>query len=225
MKAVGYCRVSSVGQKDGDGLDRQAREIQAFADEQLEQGVYVVKYFRESESGTMDFEDRPVFMEMIQFCIDMEVGTIIVEGMDRLAREMRVQEALLIYLVSKNLTLLSARTGENVTEAVSRDPMRKALIQIQGVFAELEKGMLVQKLRKARTQIKLTTGRCEGRKPYGHYDKEREIRDVMVKDWLNGASFTAIARSLNMIGVKTRSGGQWTPTTVSRIVKRERGIE
>ena len=222
MKAVGYARVSSAGQEDGDGLARQGREMMGFADER---GLSIVSIFQESESGTSDFEDRPVFMEMIEFCIDQEIGVIIIEGLDRLAREMRVQEALLIYLVSKNLTLLSARTGEDVTEAVSRDPMRKALIQIQGVFAELEKGMLVQKLRKARTQVKLSTGRCEGRKPYGHYEPEVKIRDEMVRMWLGGTNYTAIARSLNMRDLKTRSGGQWHPKTVSRIIKRERGID
>jgi hypothetical protein len=73
--------------------------------------------------------------------------------------------------------------------------MRKALIQIQGVFAELEKGMLVQKLRKARTQVKLTTGRCEGRKPYGHYPGEAKTMHEMVRMWLGGTNYTAIARS------------------------------
>ena len=163
MKAMAYLRVSSDAQKDGDGFARQRREILNFAEER---GYNAIRYFEESVTGTSDFEDRPEFMSMIQSCIDNEVGVIIVEGMDRLAREMRVQEALLIYLVSKNLTLLSARTGEDVTAAVSGDPMRKALIQIQGVFAELEKGMLVQKLRKARTAVKVATGKCEGRKPY-----------------------------------------------------------
>jgi site-specific DNA recombinase len=223
MKAVAYARVSSVGQEKGDGLDRQTREIQSYADEQ---GMTLVgKYFRESESGTSDFEDRPVFMDMIRYCIENEVGIIIVEGLDRIAREMRVQEALLIYLVSKNLTLISVRTGEDVTEAVSRDPMRKALIQIQGVFAELEKGMLVQKLRKARTQIKLTTGRCEGRKPYGFYKAEDPVLDDIIQSWRGGESYAGIARSLNMRGIRTRSGGRWTPTTISRIMRREEGAK
>jgi DNA invertase Pin-like site-specific DNA recombinase len=224
VKAVIYCRVSSIGQKDGDGLDRQARECLAFAEEV---GLNVSHHliFQETESGTTDFEDRPIFMKMIQYCIASETSTVIVEGMDRLAREMRVQEALLIFLVSKNLTLLSARTGEDITEAVRTDPMRKALVQIQGVFAELEKGMLVQKLRKARTHIKTTTGRCEGRKPFGHYAGEAKVMHEMVRMWLGGTNYTAIARSLNMRGIPTRSGGQWTPKTISRIVKRERGIK
>ena len=45
---------------------------------------------------------------------------------------------------------VSASTGEAVTATMRDDPMRKALIQIQGVFAELDKSLLVRKLRKGR---------------------------------------------------------------------------
>jgi DNA invertase Pin-like site-specific DNA recombinase len=69
------------------------------------------------------------------------VDTILVESLDRLAREYRIQEQLLIYLASKGINLISANTGENVTKAISEDPMKKALIQIQGVFAELDKSL------------------------------------------------------------------------------------
>lgn len=221
-RAVGYARISSVGQEGGDGLGRQTREIRDFAGSR---GLCVSEVFRESESGTADFEDRPIFMKMIQFCIERDVGIIIVEGMDRLAREMRVQEALLIYLVSKNLTLLSARTGEDITEAVQSDPMRKALVQIQGVFAELEKGMLVQKLRKARTQVKIATGRCEGRKPFGYYPGEKDRLELIFELWKQGHVISQISMYLNIKGIKTRSGGKWTATTVKRIIERGEEIK
>ena len=41
--------------------------------------------------------------------------------------------------------------------------------QIFGAIAEYEKTMIVIKLRGARQRKKARTGRCEGRKPYGHY--------------------------------------------------------
>ena len=51
-------------------------------------------------------------------------------------------------------------------------PMLKAMIQVQGVFSELDKSMLVAKLRKARQAKKNKTGQCEGRKPFGFYPGE-----------------------------------------------------
>ena len=52
-----------------------------------------------------------------------------------------------IYEIS--IDLYSANTGENVTQAIKDDPVKKAMVQMQGVFAELEKSRLVKKLRKA----------------------------------------------------------------------------
>ena len=216
-KAFAYLRVSSKAQADGDGLARQRREVVGFAEEQ---GYYIAGVYEEAVTGTT--EDRSVFASMISHAIEHDVAIIIIEGMDRLAREVRIQDSLIIYLASKNLHLISARTGENITEAVKGDPMRKALVQMQGVFAELEKGMLVQKLRKARTQIRKSGSRCEGRKPYGYYPKEENtLREIMRLDGMLDSS-TSVARSLNMRYIKTRKGGQWTPTTISRIVRREK---
>ena len=48
----------------------------------------------------------------------------------------------------------AAPPGENVTEAYLADPMKRALIQIQAVFAELEKSMIVKKLRAARQALR-----------------------------------------------------------------------
>ena len=71
-----------------------------------------------------------------------------------MAREYRIQEQLLIYLVSKGIDLISANTGENVTQAIQDDPMKKAMVQIQGIFSELDKVLLVRKLRKAREKVR-----------------------------------------------------------------------
>ena len=104
------------------------------------------------------------------------VRTVIVEGIDRLARELRIQEALLVYMAAKGVDLLSARTEENVTQAIQADPMKKALVQIQGVFAELDKNLTVKRLRKARdAKSAEQKKRCEGRKTFGCTPEEKKI--------------------------------------------------
>ena len=47
--------------------------------------------------------------------------------------------------------------------------------QIQGIFAELDKSLLVKKLRKAREWVRKEKGKCEGPKKYGHTKEEAEI--------------------------------------------------
>ena len=74
-----------------------------------------------------------------------------------------------IYEIS--IALYSANTGENVTQAIKDDPIKKAMVQMQGVFADPEKSRLVRKLRKARDAVREKKGRCEGIKPYGSLEE------------------------------------------------------
>ena len=93
-------------------------------------------------------------------------NTIIVEDLTRLAREYRIQENILVYLASKNIDLIAANTGENITTAIDSDPMKKALVQIQGVFGELDKSLLVYSLAYTCQEAANRTGKdSSGKRP------------------------------------------------------------
>jgi DNA topoisomerase-2 len=77
-------------------------------------------------------------------------------------------------LISKGLTLVSATTGDDVTAAVADDPMRRAMVQMQGIFSELDKNLLVRKLRKGRQKRRDENGKCEGRLFFGQKPGEAE---------------------------------------------------
>lgn len=221
MEAFGYVRVSGKGQVDGDGFRRQEAEIEAYAKANKVQVVHV--YREEGVSGTADEADRPAFQEMVAAILRNGVRTVIVEGLDRLAREYRIQETLLVYLASKSITLIAARTGENVTEAVMADPMRKALVQIQGVFAELEKGLLVKKLRVAREAKREETGKCEGRKGISEAAPEllAEVRRLRhAKPGQKKMSYAKIAEHLNSKGVLNLNGKPFTNSGVQMMLFR-----
>ena len=220
MKAYAYLRVSGKGQTEGDGFTRQEEDIRRYAKKNR---IEIVQVFREEGvSGTKGEADRPAFQEMVSEILRDGVRTVIVEGLDRLAREYRIQETLIVYLASKNIELLSARTEENVTEAVMSDPMRKALVQIQGVFSELEKNLLVRKLRVARERKRKETGKCEGRKSYQEAMPEvvREIKRLRrKKKGMPRMSYTKIADELNRQGYKTMTGKKWTGVLVQSLLR------
>ncbi|MGR0480952.1 MAG: recombinase family protein [Candidatus Electronema sp. V4] len=176
MKAYAYLRVSGQGQVDGNGFERQQAAVNQFAQKA---NIEIAQFFKEQVSGTADSTEREVFQQMISAILRNGVRTIIVEGLDRLAREYRIQEQLLVYLAAKGIALYDARTGENVTEAIAADPMKKAMIQMQGIFAELEKNLLVKKLRVARQSKKEESGKCEGRKGY---QDNTEKMDFLLKE-------------------------------------------
>ena len=163
---------------------------------------------------------------MITDLLSDSCDTIIVEDLTRLAREYRVQENILIYLASKKISLISANTGENITEAIESDPMRKALVQVQGIFGELDKSMLVKKLRNAREKIRKEEGRCEGAKPYGHLVGETEILKYIKRlrrkpknSCRKRRTYQSIADRLNNKGIKPRRGEKWTSSLVYNVLK------
>ena len=215
---VGYCRVSSIGQKKtGAGLDRQEKEIRAYA---KQAGYKISMVYKEAFTGTEI--DRPIFETMVTDLLDNGCRVIIVERLDRLARDLAIQLQLTALLAGKGITLISADTGQNCTNP--SDPMIKAMCQVAGAFAELDKNLLVRKLRKGRQAKKEKTGSCEGRKAYGHYPDEiktlariKELHHKQQNKPRRGPS--EIARILNDEKLVTRKGTEWCRQTVFQIIK------
>jgi DNA invertase Pin-like site-specific DNA recombinase len=220
IPVFGYLRVSSKGQVNGHGFGRQEDTIRQFA---VENGYVVQETFRDAFTGTE--ADRPEFNRMVATILGNGVSTILVESLDRLARDVMVQSLLLAKLAQHGITLINCVTGEDVTASMSEDPMRKALIQIQSVFSELEKSRLVSKLRRAREAKKERTGKCEGRKAFGEKVGEGEVIDLMrsLRRKREGkrVSFARIAETLNERNISTRTGARWHTTTVKNILTRK----
>jgi hypothetical protein len=93
--------------------------------------------------------------------------------------------------------------------------------QIFGAVHQLDKSNLVLKLRAARQRKKATTGRCEGRLPYGTHEGEQKVLNHIRDLRANGGNWENIAATLNNDGIKTRSSGKWYPATVRKIVIRK----
>lgn len=215
MKAYTYLRVSGRGQIDGDGFPRQAEAINKYA---TANGIEVVEEFREKGvSGTKDLDDRPALAELLAALEENGVKTILIEKLDRLARDLMVQEAIIADMAERGYTLISVYEPD----LCSDDPSRKLMRQIMGAFAEYEKTMIVQKLRAARVRKKAKTGKGEGRHAFG--EKPEEVQVLEQIKFLRAAGLTCeqIATDLNALNIPTRKGGPWLKATVAKIVRRE----
>lgn len=211
-KAFGYVRVSGDSQIDGDGFPRQLAAIKAYA---KQHDIRIVKVFREEGvTGKKETMDRPAWVEMMTALHSNGVRTIIIERLDRLARELMVQEATIAELQKQGFALMSVQEPD----LMSSDPARIAFRQMMGVFAQYDKSQIVLKLKAARMRKRAKEGRCEGRKPYGHYDGESEIVDRMKALRTAGLGFDRIAAQLNTEGVATRTGGRWHGLVINRIL-------
>lgn len=218
--AFAYLRVSSAGQVDGHGFDRQREAVDDYA---KRNGLRIVETFQEAHTGTE--ADRPAFSAMLGAIKGNGVRTVLIERLDRFAREIGVQIMLLSMLQTEGVTLIEATTGRDVTAAVADDPMAKAMVQIQGVFHQAEKELLVRRLRKARDAIKAKTGFCGGVRPYGELPGEAELLATVKR--LNRKrpnkprrSAAQIAMELERMGLPTRTGKPWSRHSVREILKR-----
>jgi DNA invertase Pin-like site-specific DNA recombinase len=232
MKAVGYLRVSGRNQINGDGFDRQEKSIRSFVEKN---GYELTAVYKEhGVSGTTNEQNRPAFQEMITDIIVQGTDTVIIEGMDRLARELRVQENLCIYIAMKGLNLISSNTGENITKAMEGDPMKKALIQMQGVFAELEKNQIVRKLSNGRNAARIKNkkngnvtlsglGKCEGRPSYQQTNPEliKHAKRLARRNPKTGKkrSLRVIATELFQLSYTTKAGKAFSANQIKNLLK------
>jgi DNA invertase Pin-like site-specific DNA recombinase len=101
------------------------------------------------------------------------------------------------------------------------DPTRTLMRQVLGAFSEYERSMIVLKLRGARQRMKSKAGRCEGRKPYGRTQAERETIERMKTLRVGRYSYEQIAAALDSEGWPPRSGRSWNAIVVNRILRVE----
>ena len=212
-RAFAYLRVSGKGQLDGDGFPRQLAAIKKHA---TAHGIRLAKVFREEGvSGAKDLENRPALQELLVALHSNGTKLVLVERLDRLARDLMIQESIIADLKRHGFEIVSV----SEPDLCSDDPGRTLMRQMLGAFAQYERSMIVQKLRGARQRIRAKEGRCEGRKPYGVRPGEMEIVSRMKRLRNEGLAVDKIAATLNAEGVKPRSGERWHANTVYRILR------
>lgn len=204
-----------MGQVDGDGFTRQSDAIARYA---ATVDLSIVQTFREEGvSGAKDLEHRPALQGLLMAIEAGDVRVVLIEKLDRLARDLMVQETILGDLRKRGITVISV----SEPDLCSDDPSRKLMRQIFGAIAEYDKAMIVLKLRGARQRMKARTGRCEGSKAFGSSDAHRPVIDRILSLRNAGMAVDTIADSLNAEGLKSKTGGKWYGSSVRNMLMRE----
>jgi DNA invertase Pin-like site-specific DNA recombinase len=212
MKAFAYLRVSGKGQVEGDGFPRQLSAIKAYA---AANDIAIAKVFREEGvSGTVENMNRPTWQELMALLHANGVKTIIIERLDRLARDLMVQETAIADIRRNGFTLISVAEPD----LMASDPTRVLMRQLMGAVAQYDKSQIVAKLRGARMRVKAKEGRCEGRKPFGYYEGEEKALARIRELRATGLGFDRLAAVLNSEGVPSRTGKPWHGVVINRIL-------
>ena len=211
-KAHAYLRVSGKAQIAGDGFTRQLKEVRDYA---LAHDFKIVNIFREEGvSGTVESMDRPAWRDLLTALHGNGIRTILIERLDRLARDLMQQETIIADLRRNGFTLISAKEPD----LMATDPTRILMRQLLGAVAEYDKSMIVLKLKGARLRKKAKEGFCEGRKPFGFYAGEEAVLARLKALRAEGLGFDRIAAKLNEEGVATRTGQRWHGVVINRIL-------
>jgi DNA invertase Pin-like site-specific DNA recombinase len=208
--------VSGAGQIEGDGFARQTEAITRYA---ASAGITIEQTFREEGvSGTKELENRPALQDLLAATESGEVRVVLIEKLDRLARDLMVQETIIADFRKRGITVISTHEPD----LCSDDPTRKLMRQIMGAIAEYDKAMLVAKLRGARQRKKARTGRCEGSKPFGASEDHQPVIDLIMSLRASGMAVDTIAETLNAEGHKSKTGGRWYGSSVRNVILRVR---
>ncbi|MFC1439064.1 recombinase family protein [Streptacidiphilus sp. N1-10] len=234
LRLVMVRRVSTVGQAaDGYGLDAQDADCRrwnrgAGAGHKLVHSV--VDGDKTSTSGKSTIDERDGLMDAVQWIADGRADGILAPNLDRLARELTVQEAVLSYVWALGGRVFTADHGEHLEDDES-DPMRTAMRQMRGVFHQLDRGLIRKRLREGRASKGEKGGYAYGAPRYGQQvvdgvlvdlAEEKDVED-MIRRWHDeeGLGPRPICRRLNEAEVPSKRGGKWHPTTVARILSPE----
>jgi len=174
---IGYARVSS---------NKQDLELQ----KQALTAAGCSKIFSESISGKDN--NRPELSNMLDSLRSGDI--VVVYKIDRIARSLKGLIEIAELLHSKQVHLVSLDYGDRVD---TTSPMGKALFQIAGVFAELERGMI-----NSRTKAGIAKARAEGVKfgrVLGSTNKTTPAKIEKIKIFLKaGQSYDWIAKELSV---------------------------
>jgi DNA invertase Pin-like site-specific DNA recombinase len=180
------------------------------------------------KSGTLPDAERPSLLAVLKAVDTGEADGVVISSMDRLARLLHVQEAILGKVWQAGGHIFSVDAGE-VTADDPDDPMRTAMRQMASVFAQLDRAMIAKRLRNGRAEKAARDGFAYGSPPFGWraengqlvpVDDEQTARERILTLRAAGQSVRAIADTLTAEGHKPKRGGAWHPETIRRILTR-----
>ncbi|MBS3102277.1 recombinase family protein [Candidatus Woesearchaeota archaeon] len=193
-----YVRVSTEEQaKEGISIDAQIERCRAFC---KARGWKLFKIYTDAgySAGTMD---RPALKNMVDDINNKKFTILLVYKIDRFSRKLKDLISILEELKSKGVNFTSVTEQIDTTTA-----MGEAFFQIIGVFAQLERGMVKERVEMAFDK-KIGSGEALNRAPMGYFyrngklvvnDEEAiKVREIF-EMWASGVHYKEISEKFNI---------------------------
>ena len=219
-----YARVSTEEQvKEGFSIRGQIEKLSDYA-KIRDWEIYNI-YSDDGISGK-NITERPAINNMIKDIISGKVDTVLVFKVDRLTRNTRDLIELVDIFNKNNCDFISLMESIDTKTASGR-----MFLKIIGIFAEFERENIIERV-KFGINRKVSEGYslCSAHPSYGYdrpngekilqiNEEETKIVQWIFDKYLNeNASFTKIAKELNLQGLKTQRGAFWGSKTIQHIL-------
>jgi DNA invertase Pin-like site-specific DNA recombinase len=175
---IGYCRVSTKGQLDGNSIEEQTLSIR----ERYPTAEIVV----ESYSGA---KERPIFNELLE---RLAFGdTLIVTKLDRFCRTAKEGLGYIDYLMGKDVKIHILNMG-----LIENTPMGRLIVTNLLAFAEFERAMIIERTQAGKALAKQRDNFREGRKPiYTPEQIEHALKLLEDNSYSQVVKMTGISKS------------------------------
>lgn len=135
-----YCRVST----DDQSLDRQREATAGYAGQNFGAELPDIEFYTDKSTGTDT--DRSGYHDLLDDLKSNDIEAVVVNSVSRLSRSIRDLDQSVETIVDNHGAELHI-ISEGLRISGEEDPYQKAMLQLLGVFAELEAEMIRQRVR------------------------------------------------------------------------------
>jgi len=216
-----YVRVSTEEQaKEGISIDAQIDRCKAFC---KARSWKVFRIYTDAgySAGSVD---RPALKNLFDDITNKKINILLVYKIDRFSRKLKDLISILEDLQSKGVNFTSVTEQIDTTTA-----MGEAFFQIIGVFAQLERGMVKERVELAFDK-KVSSGESLSRAPMGYSYRNRKlvvneeeaekVREIF-NMWATGVHYKDIVKKFN-IPVSTLYEVIKNPTYIGKVRYRDK---
>jgi site-specific DNA recombinase len=228
MKAAAiYARVSTTRQEEEATIESQIAALETYAADQGYQVAAAHRFIDQAVSGYR--LDRPALDQLRDLASEQAFPVLLCLEPDRLARRYVYQRLILDELsrAGVRVIFLSQPAGAD-------SPQAELLLGMQGLFAEYERAVIAERMRRGKLH-RLKTGQLmPSQAPYGYRYVPRDLpggsqwlvvpeQAAVVRDifswYQSGLTISALVTRLNKAPIPGPQGSQWYFSTVQRILQ------
>lgn len=218
MNVALYVRVSTEEQaEEGFSINGQINVLEEYC---KKNNYKIIEIYKDEGISGKSIE-RPSLKKLLRDSEEGNFNMVMVWKISRLSRKQLDFLSIIDQLEKKGVSFFSY--SENIDASTATG---KAMLQMMGSFAELERNMILENLKMGMTQ-RAKEGKWNGGSVLGYSSKEKKLvinedEATLVKHifdlYINGKGFKTIANQLNHEGYKTKRNTHFSTNSIRTII-------